>query len=179
MDLMTHLRSPLTTMPTSTERCSQCGNALAVDANFCDTCGAARDDRTANLDELVQLAAALDADDDLAAVISSLPVGTGLLVIRRGPNAPSRYLLDDREVLIGRDADVDIFLDDQTVSRHHARLRRTPTGFEVDDLGSLNGTYVDGRCVERSELRHLGELRIGTFVLVLIKAPRSARTQPP
>ena len=150
-------------------RCVRCGNDLGPDANFCDACGAPRGSvDTTHHGELVEFAEALDADEDLASAIASVPAGCALLVVRRGPNAPSRYLVEHDEMLIGRDADAEIFLDDMTVSRHHARVRATSEGFDVEDLQSLNGTYVDGERVTRAPLHHLAELRVGTFVLVAI-----------
>jgi pSer/pThr/pTyr-binding forkhead associated (FHA) protein len=132
-------------------------------------CGAPRGfEDTTHVGQLADLAGALDADSELAAAIASTSSGTALLVVRRGPNAPSRYLLGSDETLIGRDAEADVFLDDITVSRRHACVRRTSNGFEVEDLESLNGTYVDGELVTHAALHHLAELCIGTFLLVVI-----------
>ncbi len=78
------------------------------------------------------------------ATVDALRPGTALLVVLRGPNTGARFLLDDDEVSSGRHPDSDIFLDDVTVSRKHAVFSRTDRGFVVRDVGSLNGTYVNG-----------------------------------
>src|SRR5215467_11470698 len=72
----------------------------------------------------------------------ALPLGSALLVVKRGPNAGSRFLLDSDLTTAGRHPESDIFLDDVTVSRRHAEFYRHPRGFTVRDVGSLNGTYV-------------------------------------
>jgi len=58
------------------------------------------------------------------------------------------------------------------VSRHHARVVRDPAGFAIEDLNSLNGTYVNRRPVERQHLHHTDEVQIGKFKLVFLE-PRS------
>jgi pSer/pThr/pTyr-binding forkhead associated (FHA) protein len=63
-----------------------------------------------------------------------------------------------------------VFLDDVTVSRAHAEIRRSDEGFFVHDLGSLNGTYVNRERVEVSKLASHDELQIGKFKLVFFAA---------
>ena len=75
--------------------------------------------------------------------VEGLPEGSALLVVKRGPNAGSRFLLDQENTAAGRHPDSDIFLDDVTVSRRHAEFRRNGDEYEVVDVGSLNGTYVN------------------------------------
>ena len=98
--------------------------------------------------------------------VEALRPGTALLVVLRGPNTGARFLLDDDEVVSGRHPDSDIFLDDVTVSRRHAIFRRTPEGFVVRDVGSLNGTYVNRELVEAATLTTGDEVQIGKFRLV-------------
>ena len=100
------------------------------------------------------------------ATVEALRPGTALLVVLRGPNTGARFLLDDDEVMSGRHPDSDIFLDDVTVSRKHAIFRRTPQGFVVRDVGSLNGTYVNRELVDEITLRTGDEVQIGKFRLV-------------
>jgi hypothetical protein len=102
----------------------------------------------------------------------SLPPGMALLVVRRGPNAGARFLLDHDVTTSGRHPDSDIFLDDVTVSRRHAEFHRTATGFTVRDVGSLNGTYVNRERVESATLSNADEVQIGKFRLVFIAGPR-------
>ena len=94
------------------------------------------------------------------------PPGRALLVVQRGPSAGSRFLLDTDEVTAGRSPDSEIFLDDVTVSRKHAEFRRTPSGFTVRDVGSLNGTYVNRDRIDEVELSGGDEVQIGKFRLV-------------
>lgn len=106
----------------------------------------------------------LSADDQ--ATVEALRPGTALLVALRGPNTGARFLLDDDEVSIGRHTEADIFLDDVTVSRRHAVFRRTDAGYDVTDVGSLNGTYVNGEIRESAPLHDGDEVQVGKFRLV-------------
>ena len=106
-----------------------------------------------------------DLAPDERDVIAALPRNSALLIIRRGPDQGARYLLDSDVHVAGRHPDSDIFLDDVTVSRQHAEFRRTPHGFEVRDLGSLNGTYVAGQLVDRAALIDGIEVMVGKFRL--------------
>lgn len=98
-------------------------------------------------------------------VIAALPGDSALLIIRRGPDQGARYLLDQDVTVAGRHPDCDIFLDDVTVSRRHAEFRRLGNGFEVVDLGSLNGTFVAGHIVDRAALVDGVEVMVGKFRL--------------
>ena len=97
--------------------------------------------------------------------ISALPAGSALLVVRRGPNAGARFLLDADITTVGRHPDADIFLDDVTVSRRHAEFIRKGSSFEVKDLGSLNGTYFDGTRIDIARLGDRSEVQVGKFRL--------------
>ncbi|RNI22806.1 FHA domain-containing protein [Flexivirga caeni] len=107
------------------------------------------------------------------ATIDALRPGTALLLALRGANAGARFLLDDAEVSVGRHPSSDIFLDDVTVSRRHAVFRRTDAGYAVTDVGSLNGTYVNGALVDSQDLRTGDEVMVGKFRLVFYGAPTS------
>lgn len=103
--------------------------------------------------------------EDLATVAALRPQ-TALLVVVRGANVGARFLLDDAQVSAGRHPDSDIFLDDVTVSRRHAIFVRTPAGYDVKDVGSLNGTYVNRRSVDAATLRNGDEVQIGKYRFV-------------
>ncbi|MFE1593372.1 FHA domain-containing protein [Nocardia sp. NPDC058705] len=105
--------------------------------------------------------------------VEGLPVGAALLVVKRGPNAGSRFLLDQPTTSAGRHPDSDIFLDDVTVSRRHAEFRQDDDSFQVVDVGSLNGTYVNREPVDSSELQNGDEVQIGKFRLVFLTGPRA------
>ncbi|AIU32651.1 MULTISPECIES: oxoglutarate dehydrogenase inhibitor Odhl [Corynebacterium] len=101
------------------------------------------------------------------------PSGSGMLVVKRGPNAGARFLLDRETITAGRHPESDIFLDDVTVSRRHAEFRLQDGSFEVVDVGSLNGTYVN-REPRNSEILSSGdEVQIGKFRLVFIEGSKS------
>src|SRR4029077_6432032 len=104
--------------------------------------------------------------------VEGLPVGSALLVVKRGPNAGSRFLLDQPTTSAGRHPDSDIFLDDVTVSRRHAEFRLENAEFQVVDVGSLNGTYVNREPVDSAVLANGDEIQIGKFRLVFLTAPR-------
>lgn len=106
-----------------------------------------------------------------ASGVDSLPAGAALLVVKRGPNAGSRFLLDKETTNAGRHPDSDIFLDDVTVSRRHAEFRREGNDFVVVDVGSLNGTYVNREPVDTSVLANGDEVQIGKFRLVFLTGP--------
>jgi len=89
-----------------------------------------------------------------------------MLVVKRGPNAGSKYVLDAEVTSAGRHPDSDIFLDDITVSRRHAEFIHRGTTYHVRDVGSLNGTYVNRERAEDAELKHGDEVQIGKFKLV-------------
>jgi pSer/pThr/pTyr-binding forkhead associated (FHA) protein len=105
--------------------------------------------------------------------VEGLPAGSALLVVKRGPNAGSRFLLDQPTTSAGRHPDSDIFLDDVTVSRRHAEFYRSGGRFTVRDVGSLNGTYVNRERIEETGLSGGDEVQIGKFRLVFLLGPRS------
>ena len=112
-----------------------------------------------------------DLGDDLfpdSASFGALPPGSALLLVMRGPNAGSRFRLDDDLTTAGRHPDSDIFLDDVTVSRRHAEFHRHGPGFTVRDVGSLNGTYVNRERIEEAELTGGDEVQIGKFRLLFL-----------
>lgn len=159
--------------------CTQCGHANTQEARFCSNCGAAlrgaADIGSTMTIARVESVADADADTnglspaDLAAV-DALPVGSALLVVRRGPNAGSRFLLDTEVTTAGRHPQSDIFLDDVTVSRRHAEFSRIQdsTGFLVRDVGSLNGTYVNRTRIDSLTLTGGDEVQIGKYRLVYL-----------
>ena len=98
--------------------------------------------------------------------VEGLPAGSALLVVKRGPNAGSKFVLEGDVTRAGRHPDSDIFLDDITVSRRHAEIVRRGDGYAVRDAGSLNGTYLNRERIEEAPLANGDELQIGKFRLV-------------
>ena len=101
------------------------------------------------------------------------PAGAAILIVKRGPNAGARFLLEQETTTAGQHPESDIFLDDVTVSRRHAEFRLNDGTFEVVDVGSLNGTYVN-REPRNSQVLSIGdEIQIGKFRLVFIAGPEN------
>ncbi|BBZ28762.1 glycogen accumulation regulator GarA [Mycolicibacterium madagascariense] len=111
-------------------------------------------------------------NDNAVSGVEGLPAGSALLVVKRGPNAGSRFLLDQARTSAGRHPDSDIFLDDVTVSRRHAEFRLETGEFQVVDVGSLNGTYVNREPVDSAVLANGDEVQIGKFRLVFLTGPK-------
>lgn len=128
---------------------------------------------TMNLGALNEALDTPPSDVNDGRLADSLPPGTALLLVRRGPNAGARFLLDLDVTTSGRHPDSDIFLDDVTVSRRHAEFHRDGSAFTVRDVGSLNGTYVNRERVETATLGNGDEVQIGKFRLVFIAGPQA------
>jgi len=111
-----------------------------------------------------------EAADEFPFPNDELEPGQGLLLVKRGPNAGSTFLLEQDSTSIGRDPGSDVFLDDITVSRTHAVIDRRSGGWFVRDAGSLNGTYVNGEQVDETALAVHDEVQIGLFKLMFFAA---------
>jgi len=157
--------------------CTQCGHENPEQAKFCSQCGSKmQPERPVDTTTTISFGSSSDTDADRvdvpeltaadAAAIEALPPESALLVVQRGPSAGSRFLLDTEEVTAGRHPDSDIFLDDVTVSRRHAVFRRSPDGYKVADVGSLNGTYVNRDRIDEVLLSGGDEVQIGKYRLV-------------
>ncbi|WP_134765960.1 FHA domain-containing protein [Nocardioides sp. 1609] len=167
--------------------CTNCGRQNPDDARFCAQCGtrllaldpnlpsAPSGEPVGESTATIQIGGAgveksetsdraLNPVD--AAAVDALPVGHALLVVQKGPGAGSRFLLDSDVVHAGRHPDSEIFLDDVTVSRHHAVFDREGDSFTVADGGSLNGTYVNRDRIEKVLLSDGDEVQIGKYRLV-------------
>ena len=105
--------------------------------------------------------------------IEDLPAGSALLVVKRGPNAGSRFLLDQPVTSAGRHPGSDIFLDDVTVSRRHAEFRWENGDVRIIDVGSLNGTYVNREPAQSAVLVNGDEVQIGKFRLTFLTRPKN------
>jgi pSer/pThr/pTyr-binding forkhead associated (FHA) protein len=112
--------------------------------------------------------APIEAEAEEEAHLRELSAGQAALIVRRGPAAGTKFTLDGDIVTVGRHPQSDIFLNDITVSRRHAELHRSGTRYNVQDLGSLNGTYVNRARVDQSKLASGDELQIGKFRLLFL-----------
>ncbi len=117
--------------------------------------------------------------DDVTApdLMRSAPCSSPVLTIVKGPQIGASFELTDPVVTVGRDPANGIFLNDMTVSRSHARIVIAPEGASVEDLGSLNGTWVDGAIVNNAPLHDGSSLQIGTFTLVYHENPSAPRIE--
>jgi hypothetical protein len=91
-----------------------------------------------------------------------------MLIINRGSNLGSRFLITTQGASIGRSSSSDVFLDDVTVSRSHAKIESTSSGFTLKDSGSLNGTYVNNSSVAEHVLHSGDQIQIGKFHLLFV-----------
>ncbi|MGH2725523.1 MAG: FHA domain-containing protein [Actinomycetota bacterium] len=161
--------------------CTRCGHGNPDSANFCARCGApiavVSDDTTLTLQVGSADREETDSEhtqEELVVPLDELAPDQGVLVVKRGPNAGSSFLLDKDLTAAGRHPASDIFLDDITVSRRHAEVLREGSRFLVKDVGSLNGTYVNRERVDVAELSSGDELQIGKFKLVFLAARESS-----
>jgi hypothetical protein len=172
--------------------CTQCGHANPDDARFCSNCGTpltrgaqpppyrespGESTSTISIGGFEALDTGQDEGEQAGpdqTAMEALPPGTALLVVKRGPNAGSRFLLDKDRTSAGRHPESDIFLDDVTVSRRHAEFARHGGTFSVRDVGSLNGTYVNRQRIDQAGLSGGDEVQIGKFRLVFLTNPAHA-----
>lgn len=100
--------------------------------------------------------------------IDGLPSGAGMLVVKRGPNVGSRFLLSHPATSAGSHPASDIYLDDETVSSRHAEFHCDGSEFRLIDVGSLTGTYVNRELVQTTQLHNGDEIEIGAFRLMFL-----------
>ncbi len=151
--------------------CKKCGHKNPEGANFCAFCGSTllvSEDTTVSLTIPDQEA---ELEEEGQEALEDLAPGQALLLVRRGPNAGSKFLVDKEVVSAGRHPESDIFLNDITVSRRHLEIQNEGGRYFVKDAGSLNGSYVNRERVEVAELSSGDEIQIGKFKLVFLAAP--------
>ena len=149
--------------------CTRCGHPNRDDARFCAECGAPlQADATLSL---TPVESEDEGHDEFPFPHDELEPGQGLLLVKRGPNAGSTFLLEADTTTVGRGTDSAVFLDDITVSRAHAVFERRDDGsWFVRDVGSLNGTYVNGEQVDETKLAAGDEVQVGKFKLTFFAA---------
>jgi hypothetical protein len=150
--------------------CPECGFINSPGANFCQKCGA---HLTADEEQGDQTTISYKVDEtgELKPVdLERVSAEGGALVIRSGGGrAGESFGIESDKLTIGRSPDANVFLDDVTVSRNHALLVRRRDGLFIDDLGSLNGTYINRRRIESHKLEHGDELQIGKYKLTYLE----------
>ncbi|HUA11739.1 MAG TPA: FHA domain-containing protein [Solirubrobacteraceae bacterium] len=144
--------------------CTECGFVNDESANYCQRCGALlpREDGSDPITATYKI-----GEEGELVPVDSAPGGDGpALVIRAGGGRVGEsFAVDGDQLTIGRRADSDVLLDDVTVSRDHALLIHRGDGWYLDDLGSLNGTYVNRQRIESARLGQGDELQIGKYRL--------------
>jgi hypothetical protein len=141
------------------DACPKCGAPLGDSEGACPSCGQV----------LAEVTASFPPVGDPATSLADLEAADGpLLVVRKGPEVGERFYLDRASLTIGRDPASGIFLNDITVSRHHATLDLADGTVAIADAGSLNGTYVNGVSVDRAVLSTGDSVQVGRFQMVFL-----------
>lgn len=141
--------------------CARCSHPNSGSANYCSSCGF---DLRASLDEVTA-----ETEIDFGTIEPASEVDSINLVVIRGSIAGTRYVFSQPVIEIGRHPDSDIFLDDVTVSRRHSQIVREAQKVMINDVGSLNGTYLNRSRINRSaRLRSGDEVQIGKYKLVAL-----------
>ena len=148
--------------------CPECGFVNPEGANYCQKCGAYLARPEGEGDEPTTMTYKVDETGEYTPVDIDQEVeqaGAALVIRSGGGRAGESFTIDSDRVGIGRSPDAEVFLDDVTVSRNHALIVRRKDGLYIDDLGSLNGTYVNRRRIESHKLEDADEIQIGKYKL--------------
>ncbi|TSA53103.1 MAG: FHA domain-containing protein [Actinobacteria bacterium] len=149
--------------------CNSCGHRNPPESTFCSACGTVLDHLSQHTIVLAKVDPLQDApgdDDNVQVELGEIHAGHGLLVMRSGERSGERFALTLESMLIGRNPECGLCLDDVTVSRRHAAVDQVGGCYEVTDLGSLNGTYVNQQRVDQQTLGNGDELQIGKYRMV-------------
>ena len=153
--------------------CPNCGFLNADEANFCQSCGTPLAQQTqVHQKESTTATYRVGETGELIPVdVEAMAThGHAAVVIRSGGNRVGEsFPLEGDRMTVGRRPDSDVFLDDVTVSRDHALVVKRGGDFYLDDLGSLNGTYVNRRRIESHRLADGDELQIGKYKLTFLQ----------
>ena len=147
--------------------CPECGFQNPEAANYCAKCGALL--HAPEPAEQTQTFNAAEAGEEPDQLEDFGIKGPALVVRSGGGRAGETFELSAEQTTIGRSPDCDIFLDDVTVSRRHAVVSRTNGELSIEDLGSLNGTFLNRRRIETGALTDGDELQIGKYRLTFLQ----------
>jgi hypothetical protein len=148
--------------------CPECGFQNLESANYCSRCGALLV-REGERDDVTMTFTAEELEEEGGVGLEELGVEGPTLVVRSGGGRTGeQFPLERKQTTIGRTPDCDIFLDDVTVSRRHAIVTKGTGTFTIEDLGSLNGTFLNRRRVEQAELENGDEVQIGKYRLIFL-----------
>ena len=146
--------------------CSECGFQNSEAANFCARCGAMLEREGVDAETTLSFTPDQVAEEAHAGVEGV--EGPALVVRSGGGRSGESFSLLSGKTTIGRSPDCDIFLDDVTVSRHHAVVSEQGGSFVIEDLGSLNGTFLNRHRIEQAALSDDDELQVGKYRLVFL-----------
>ena len=147
--------------------CPECGFQNPETANYCSKCGSLLFREEA--DEATMALTPDQVDENGGDVAAAGIKGPALVVRSGGGRAGETFHLDRDQTTIGRSPDCDIFLDDVTVSRKHAVLLERNGEVSIEDLGSLNGTFVNRKRIDSTTRLQSGdEVQIGKYRLSFI-----------
>jgi hypothetical protein len=146
--------------------CPECGFQNLEAAQYCEKCGALLIPDDASGSETTLSIAPSREEEPLSSILPA--EGMAIIVRSGGGRAGEAYVLERDRLTIGRSPDSDIFLDDVTVSRRHAVLAREGAGFSIEDLGSLNGTFVNRHRIESAVLATDDEVQIGKYRMTFL-----------
>jgi FHA domain/zinc-ribbon domain len=146
--------------------CPECGFVNPEGANYCQKCGAFL--AHSDVEDATTTAYKVGETGEYEPIDVEAEVdkaGAALVIRSGGGRAGESFAIDGDRLSIGRTPDAAVFLDDVTVSRNHALIVRRRDGLYIDDLGSLNGTYVNRRRIESHRLEDGDEIQIGKYKL--------------
>ena len=148
--------------------CPECGFVNAEGANYCAKCGAYLGQAEADDPTTATYRIGETGEIEPVEIDEVVAAGAALVIRAGGGRVGESFPLNADRMTIGRRPDSDIFLDDVTVSRDHALLVRRSGDYYLDDLGSLNGTYVNRHRIESHRLEDGDELQVGKYKLTYL-----------
>lgn len=143
-------------------KCPECGSPVNEDMKFCAECGA----KLSHGESTISYVPSFAEDEEQAAEVEETSSGKAALIELdqvEGTAGRRMHDISDEVVTVGRTPESMVVLDDVTVSRDHAEIRRGDRGYRISDAGSLNGTYVNRVRVDSVDLRNGDEIQVGKY----------------
>jgi hypothetical protein len=153
-------------------KCIKCGAELDEGSKFCNKSGPSQE-RPEQAPEATTGLPVIEVEGGEEVEITYPPEtiesGEVVLMIKKGPEAGARFKIEKPVTAAGRHPESDIFLDDITVSRRHAEIRKVDSDYQIVDIGSLNGTYVNKERIDQAILHNGDEVQIGKFRMLFFQ----------
>lgn len=154
-------------------KCKECGYDNSPENKFCSSCGVSLEGVESEAESTmaftppeVEVEKAEKEKEGIP--LEELKEEQPVLVVTKGPNKGTKFVLDKTEITVGRHPESDIFLSDITVSRNHAKIMQEEEDYVLYDVGSLNGTYLNKKRIDQRTLSDQDELQIGKFKLMFL-----------